>query len=394
MQPPSSDPSSLEPETYFAPAARATAADVRAAAARAASCPIVDHLLEHHDGLLAVLNAQRQILAVNQHLLRLLGIDDPERVLGLRPGEAVECAHAQDHSGGCGTSRFCATCGAAIAITVCQQAGASAYRECVLDCTIDGKPTTLDLRVHATRLTVDEQQIVALYLHDVSTSKRRAAMERAFFHDVNNLLASLMGAIDLLADQLPRAEADAAAEARSLVRRISKELDIQRALSSAHPGPCRARPTEWAVAPALDELRRELSGHPAARSKRILVQSVPSDLTVRTDQDLAARILTNMVVNALEATPRQGTVELEARADGSERIFSVWNIGQIPDGVAMRIFQRYFSTKPGEARGVGTYSMRLFAEHVLGGSVDFTTSTRDGTRFSLRLPEDFFGAAG
>ena len=51
-----------------------------------------------------------------------------------------------------------------------------------------------------------------------------------------------------------------------------------------------------------------------------------------------------------------------------------------------RIFQRSFSAKADPGHGLGTYSMRLFAEQYLGGKVTFTTSKDEGTTFSLVLP--------
>ncbi|MBW2458019.1 MAG: sensor histidine kinase [Deltaproteobacteria bacterium] len=360
--------------------------DVQAAAARITQNPIVDHLLRNYGGLLAVLNEHRQILTVNHQMLSMLGVDDARQVLGLRPGEAVDCDHAWDHEGGCGTSPFCATCGAAIAIVVCQKAGSSDYRECVLDCRIGGQPITLDLRVQASGIEVAGQTFVLLYLQDVSSDKRRAAVERAFFHDINNLLASLMGTVELLASHSPEVEKDHANQARSLVLRVAKELKVQRALSTERPGAYRVQLLDCEVEPLVDQVQQQLMDHPAGKNKHIVVGPIAPAPTVRTDPFLLMRILTNMLINALEATAEGGEVTIEAAADGAARVFTVWNATAIPEAVAMRVFQRYFSTKGGAGRGVGTYSMKLFGEEYLGGTVGFTTDESAGTSFFLRLP--------
>jgi signal transduction histidine kinase len=101
--------------------------------------------------------------------------------------------------------------------------------------------------------------------------------------------------------------------------------------------------------------------------------------------------------NALEATAPGGTVRVwckledddtRAERDGPAGavVFSVHNAGHIPETVASRIFQRSFSTKPGRARGLGTYGMKLLGERYLGGNVSFTTSREAGTVFTYRLP--------
>ncbi len=395
MQPSSfRDPKSAKPETYFAPAGRAPLAAVRAAATRIAEDAVVGQLLQNYGGLLVLLNEQRQILAVNHQLLGLLGVDDADQVLGLRPGEAIDCVHAADHAGGCGTSRFCSTCGAAIAIVLCQEAGAPADRECVLDCHIGGQATTLDLNVHTSRIDLAGQGYVLLFLQDVTADKRRAAVERAFFHDINNLLACLLGTVVVQAAASGSLQDESVNQVRSMVLRIAKELEVQRALSSANPVGYPVQLVDCEVGATVDQLRQQLVDHPAARDKRIDVRPIARGLSVRTDQHLLIRVLTNMVINALEATPRGGEVTIEASAQDSQRLFTVWNAGHIPDRVAMRIFQRYFSTKDGLGRGVGTYSMKLFAEEYLGGTVAFSTHQSEGTRFSLRLPSEPEAADG
>ncbi len=78
----------------------------------------------------------------------------------------------------------------------------------------------------------------------------------------------------------------------------------------------------------------------------------------------------------------------EPGLDNEERaiVFSVWNAKVIPVDVTHRIFQRYFSTKDEPGRGLGTYSMKFFGEHFLGGKVDFRTSHVEGTVFRLTMP--------
>ena len=103
-------------ETYFASPARAGEDILKQEVFHITHNPVIDHLLSAVGGLIAVLNRNRQILAVNETFLKQMQIVDPETILGLRPGEFVHCVHAQDMPGGCGTSEFCATCGAAISI--------------------------------------------------------------------------------------------------------------------------------------------------------------------------------------------------------------------------------------------------------------------------------------
>ena len=103
-------------ETYFAPAERANDIELKKEIEIVSKNPVIDGLMNVVSGFLAVLNKHRQILALNETLLDMIGIGDAGKVLGLRPGEAVRCIHAQEMPGGCVTTEFFSTCGAAIAI--------------------------------------------------------------------------------------------------------------------------------------------------------------------------------------------------------------------------------------------------------------------------------------
>jgi len=92
------------PPTYFAPPERASEAVLFDEINCVAHNPLVDGLMYVANGLFAVLNEQRQILALNESFLNLMGIEDASEILGLRPGEYVRCVHACDMPGGCAIS--------------------------------------------------------------------------------------------------------------------------------------------------------------------------------------------------------------------------------------------------------------------------------------------------
>jgi sensor histidine kinase regulating citrate/malate metabolism len=93
-----------------------------------------------------------------------------------------------------------------------------------------------------------------------------------------------------------------------------------------------------------------------------------------------------MITNALEATAEEGIVKVWLEQKDGLLSFCMWNRQVIPPHIALRVFQRNFSTKEGAGRGIGTYSMKLFGEKILGGQVSFTTSPEEGTVFRFSLP--------
>ena len=137
----------------------------------------------------------------------------------------------------------------------------------------------------------------------------------------------------------------------------------------------------------LAELQQMMATHPSAKGRRLTVRPCPGELQLNTSAALVLRVLTNMTLNALEASGEGQQVQVWCRRQGDEVVLGVWNSRTMAPAVSERVFQRHFTTKTGRGRGVGTYAMKLLGEQVLGGRVWFTTSTEDGTSFHLALPD-------
>jgi signal transduction histidine kinase len=106
---------------------------------------------------------------------------------------------------------------------------------------------------------------------------------------------------------------------------------------------------------------------------------------------MLVHVLFDMVVNALEATRGGGTVRMWIEEGRGSVSFCVWNQAVIAPDAATRIFQRNFTTKPGEDRGRGTWTMKLLGEDYLGARVGFSTSTNEGTVFRVKIPAGIAG---
>src|SRR4051794_25067400 len=77
----------------------------------------VTAVLEAVPDFVMVLNRERQILMMNGPLRKLLGSEKVEEMVGMRPGEAVDCLFSAEGEDGCGTGLHCSVCGAVGAIT-------------------------------------------------------------------------------------------------------------------------------------------------------------------------------------------------------------------------------------------------------------------------------------
>lgn len=378
-------------ESYFAPAARASDDALRHQIEIASRNPIIDALMRVVSGLLAVLNEQRQILAVNDSLLDMLGLEEAADVLGLRPGEAIRCTRADLGPGGCGTSRYCSSCGAAIAIVASQEAGQAAERECAVTVQREGQEADLFFVVRSEPLDFDGERLILLFLRDITVPQQRAALERIFFHDIGSIIGALRLNCHLL-DSQPDEESARKLISRlaNLTTRLAREVEIQRTMTQQGRDSYQLAIQEVSVEEVIQDLWDTFVHYPAAQGKVLLLPAEVPDYFFNTDISLLLRILTNMLINAFEATELEGEVELGVDHTPEKVDFWVWNKGVIPDEVALHIFQRNFTTKEGIGRGLGTYTMRLLGEWYLRGKVSFTTSEAEGTVFRISLPRKPF----
>ncbi len=377
------------PKTFFAGASRASRATLDRQIALVGDHPLTEALLLALRGVVLVLNHERQIVALNHQVLVDLGFTDPTRMLGLRAGEALGCVHASTAAGGCGTTRACADCGAVLATLASTVNGEAVERECLMTRSIDGEEQPHEFRARATPVRLGEQRFTLLSLQDISAEKRCQQLDKVLLHDLLNLLGGLQGSCEHLSEVIAGAEAtEALGELQQVTDRLVGTAKTHRLLGAAEAGMLAPMAEQTTVSELLTELDGGFSHHPLVEERTLRVEPpLDADEALATDRDLLLRVLTNMVKNALEATPAGGTVKVWWRRDDFPPRGSllVWNPGEVEPRVARRIFSRYFTTKGGVGRGLGTYSMRLIGERVLGGEVRFSSSA-SGTTFRITLP--------
>lgn len=371
--------------TYFADPERATDQELTTEIEIANDSPVISGLLNSISGMLAILNEHRQILALNVSFLKMLGIEDPFETLGLRPGEAVGCIHANKGPCGCGTSKLCSTCGAAIAIVSSLSEDKPAEKICSLTINKGEQEIDLALLVRSQPINIKEQRFLLLFLQDITLQQQRAALENTFFHDVNNMLSTIVMASELLTTN----DIDNAKYINAIQKsasRLRDEVAIQRNLLQGESYTYKPFWVEVKPEQIIEELQTFVSILPQAHNKKVHFQLSCKNKSIKTDLSLLLRTLNNMIKNALEATDPGREVKVWLDDDDNNFSFHVWNHIPIPEGIGYRIFQRNFSTKEGDGRGIGTFSMKLFGEKVLGGKIEFTSSQEKGTEFKFTLP--------
>lgn len=368
--------------TGFAPAERASAATLEQQADMLLDIDLLDKLYEAISEIVLILNRQRQIVFCNEHFARLLGCQNRRALIGLRMGEAIGCMHACEVDG-CGTSEFCSTCGAVRAILNAQQ-GRTDVKECRVLRGPQGD--AMDLLVRATPLNFRGEEFTIFAALDISHEKRRNALERVFFHDLMNTAT----AIQLLSSNLSRAGLGKLSEISSGihqgVEQLIEEIASQRDLIQAENNELPVRPVEMTSKALLAQVLDTYGSFAAVRGCELVVSGETENTVFRSDPRIVARVVGNMIKNALEAC-KEGervTVSSQPADSGGSVRFSVHNPAFMPREVQLQLFKRSFSTK-GAGRGLGTYSMKLLTERYLKGRIDFASSEAEGTTFTVTL---------
>ncbi len=152
-----------------------------------------------------------------------------------------------------------------------------------------------------------------------------------------------------------------------------------------------ARKESPAVEPlSVDELVRSTADLFRANARE---QGIAIDCEVNVQAELAGRsvaalrdALSNLLLNALQATPQGGRVEMSAVAANGDLVISVQDSGSgVPADLRERIWEPFFTTRQ-RGTGLGLAIVRKRVQEI-GGSASLEMSHNGhGARFQLRVP--------
>jgi signal transduction histidine kinase len=213
-------------------------------------------------------------------------------------------------------------------------------------------------------------------------------MAASISHNLKNPLGSIKTILQVQLES-PEMPQTMRAETRMVLEEISRlSLKLNQLLQfsrpavrgGAVPGRCDAR----AVA---EEVRGVLRHEAERRGVQLKVDVDVESAGLGASAEAMSEILSNLVVNALEATPRGGHVNVSGAANGEGFLFAVEDDGPgIAENAREKILQPFFTTKTqGTGLGLAIVARRV-AE--FGGSLEWKSPVRDGkgTRFEVSLP--------
>ena len=232
-------------------------------------------------------------------------------------------------------------------------------------------------------------EAVSLGLGKAALARAREELTRMMVHDLRGPISGVMGALELVAEAPGLADQDrklldaADRNVRRQLTLIEGILELARLEEGALP----VLRKEVPLAPLVEEvLGRSM---PAAGARRLeLLSEVPEDLPpVRVDPALVARVLENLVGNALKFSgPGAGPVRVAARRDGVMVEVHVQDSGPgVEEEIRPRVFEKFaVGSQAGRGSGLGLPFCRLAVE-AHGGRI-WLEHPGPGAVFAFSLP--------
>jgi len=219
-------------------------------------------------------------------------------------------------------------------------------------------------------------------------------------HDFNNLLTIILGAAELLTEELPRNGVAwrQAAETQAAATRAAALTSQLLAFSRRQL----LRPTRVDLGAMIREmmptLQRLVGDHIAVSMSR--EDTLPA---VRVDQHQFGQVIVNLVANARDAMPSGGTLTIETRRVHLDAAYAARHVGVTPGPYVMlavsdtgmgmdtatqkRIFEPFFTTKEmGKGVGLGLSTVYGIVKQS-GGNVWVYSESGRGTTFKVYVPE-------
>jgi signal transduction histidine kinase len=243
--------------------------------------------------------------------------------------------------------------------------------------------------------------VVALYgeLDEKSVQLRAASEAKSRFlanvsHELRAPVTAIIGLGRLLTDSASDPLTAEQARQVELIRGSASDLltlvnDLLD-LAKAEAGRIEPEVSDVDLKAVFGELRGTLRALATRPEVELVVEDPDPAGTLRTDDVLLARVLRNLLTNALKFTER-GSVTLAVRWVADTVVLTVTDTGiGIPEELRERIFEEFYQVPSGvTARGTGTglglpYARRLVT--ILGGTLTLTSTPGAGSVFTVTLP--------
>jgi len=230
---------------------------------------------------------------------------------------------------------------------------------------------------------------------EVEADRAKTEFVSMVSHELRTPMTSIKGYADLLlmgsVGTLTDGQEKFLSIVRSNVDRLTTLVDDLLDISRIESGRLELTPEPTDLYDTVADVVTSMEARAEENSIRLRSQLPPDLPVVRADPDRLAQILTNLVGNACQYTPRGGEVVVSAQAAGEELCVSVRDTGiGISTEDQEKIFERFFRADSPQVQntsgtGLGLSIVRSLVE-LHGGEIWVESEPGEGSTFSFTVP--------
>jgi signal transduction histidine kinase len=236
-------------------------------------------------------------------------------------------------------------------------------------------------------LTLRDAESVRQIGDEIEMSRRMSAsgrLTRGVAHEVKNPINAIVLHLQLLQNKLQQVDPDTRRHMDVIGNEIHR-LDrvVQILVDFTRPRDLHVEDID--LKRLLDDVLMLATPDAEQHSVSVSRELAPGPLHVKVDVDFMKQAILNVVLNGVQAMPQGGTLTITAHREEDQVITEIRDEGGgIPPELHEKIFELYFTTKPGGS-GIGlAHTYQVMQWHY--GSVDFVSVDGHGTTFRLALP--------
>ena len=257
-----------------------------------------------------------------------------------------------------------------------------------------GRRTCVEIR--HTEVSWEGRPATLFSLRDITDRKQMEQIKddvgRILQHDLVSPLNPIVSLPQLLMD-----DANITADQRRILDMITKAgmrmlnmIRLSLNLYKMEQGSFEFKPEAVDLISTFRDILADLSER--TRAKKVLVRIVMDNrpalphetFWTMAEPNLCYSMFSNLVLNAIEASPQGGVVTIDLAYNGKARA-AIHNEGAVPAEIRETFFEKYVTRGKTQGTGLGTYSARLIAM-TLGGDIRMHTSDEAGTSLTVELP--------
>lgn len=224
------------------------------------------------------------------------------------------------------------------------------------------------------------------------TEARRTRLLGEVAHEMRTPLTVIDGYLEAMTDGVMPATQTEFAQLQAEVRRLTRLSDDLSALSRAEEGRVELKPADVDLAQIAQRAAERLRAQAEDAGLTLRVTS-SGPLPVSADADRMAQVVTNLVGNAIRATPAGGEITVASSTQKANALVQVSDTGE---GIAAddldKVFERFYRV-PGRRRspsetgsGIGLTISRSLVERQGGTLTAASQGQGRGATFTIALP--------